>query len=205
MMRLYKRVLAALLCLALMTAVMPAAVFAAKGETGEYEDGDFVPGELIITLCEQYYTVDDEMQKDLADILPEIEIDEYSDMYLSVLMVSPIPREQWKPHLVAMVGTTFHVKLAEKTAEAVETAIEALKGNPYVKYAEKNFYAYPDGPGVPDPDEEVTVADALAVLRVAAKLVTVTPDLTAKFDKDGDGIVTVADAMMVLRIAAKLA
>ena len=54
-----------------------------------------------------------------------------------------------------------------------------------------------------DGDGEVTVADALSVLRVAAKLAL--PTRGATFDFDGDGAVTVADALMILRIAAKLA
>ncbi|MBO4583545.1 MAG: dockerin type I repeat-containing protein [Clostridia bacterium] len=56
-----------------------------------------------------------------------------------------------------------------------------------------------------DGDGEVTVADALLVLRVAAKLAQPTKSTGSAFDFDGDGEVTVADALSVLRIAAKLA
>lgn len=56
-----------------------------------------------------------------------------------------------------------------------------------------------------DGDGEITVADALNVLRIAAKLVPETPDAIAKGDMDGDGSLTVSDALRVLRIAAKLA
>ena len=56
-----------------------------------------------------------------------------------------------------------------------------------------------------DGDGEITVADALAVLRIAAKLVAETPDAVAKGDIDGDGTLTVSDALRVLRIAAGLA
>ena len=55
-----------------------------------------------------------------------------------------------------------------------------------------------------DGDGEITVADALSVLRIAAKLVPETPDALAKGDMDGDGTLTVSDALRVLRIAAKL-
>ncbi len=58
-------------------------------------------------------------------------------------------------------------------------------------------------PGDVDGDGEVTVSDALAVLRVAAKLAS--PTRGASFDFDGDGEITVADALAILRIAAKLA
>ena len=56
-----------------------------------------------------------------------------------------------------------------------------------------------------DGDGEVTVADALSVLRVAAKLAQPTKSTGSAFDFDGDGEVTVNDALCILRIAAKLA
>ncbi|MBO4934376.1 MAG: hypothetical protein J5441_04305 [Clostridia bacterium] len=56
-----------------------------------------------------------------------------------------------------------------------------------------------------DCDGEVTVADALSVLRVAARLAPETPEVLRIADMDGDGFITVSDALRVLRIAAKLA
>ena len=56
-----------------------------------------------------------------------------------------------------------------------------------------------------DGDEEITVADALKALRVAAKLVEATEDDMLTGDTDGDGEITVADALKILRVAAKLA
>ena len=56
-----------------------------------------------------------------------------------------------------------------------------------------------------DGDGAVTVADALAVLRIAAKLSPETPEALATGDMDGDGAITVSDALRVLRVAAKLA
>ncbi len=58
-------------------------------------------------------------------------------------------------------------------------------------------------PGDLDGDGEVTVADALAALRAAAKLTPPVKSAGASFDFDGDGEVTVADALAILRIAAK--
>ena len=55
-----------------------------------------------------------------------------------------------------------------------------------------------------DKDGSVTVADALSVLRVAAKLAQSTPDMIRFGDVDCDGSITVADALSVLRVAAKL-
>ena len=56
-----------------------------------------------------------------------------------------------------------------------------------------------------DGDGEISVADALAALRIAAKLVAETPEAVEIGDTDGDGHVTVADALAILRVAAKLA
>ncbi len=58
--------------------------------------------------------------------------------------------------------------------------------------------------GDPDGDGEITVSDALAALRVAAKLAEPTPVLLACCDIDGDGVITVSDALAILRVAAKL-
>ena len=56
-----------------------------------------------------------------------------------------------------------------------------------------------------DGDGEITVSDALAALRIAAKLADETPEAIAIGDADGDGRITVADALAILRVAAKLA
>ncbi|MBO4584223.1 MAG: dockerin type I repeat-containing protein [Clostridia bacterium] len=55
-----------------------------------------------------------------------------------------------------------------------------------------------------DGDDQITVADALKALRIAAKLVQPTEDDIAIGDVDGDGEITVADALKILRVAAKL-
>ena len=56
-----------------------------------------------------------------------------------------------------------------------------------------------------DFDGEITVADALKALRIAAKLAQETPESIEIGDVDGDGEITVADALKILRVAAKLA
>ena len=56
-----------------------------------------------------------------------------------------------------------------------------------------------------DGDGEITVADALRALRIAAKLVEPTEDDMLTGDVDGDYDITVNDALMILRVAAKLA
>ena len=56
-----------------------------------------------------------------------------------------------------------------------------------------------------DGDNEITVADALKALRIAAKLVAATDNDMQTGDIDKDGDITVADALKILRVAAKLA
>ena len=56
-----------------------------------------------------------------------------------------------------------------------------------------------------DNDGEITVADALKALRIAAKLVQPTDEDVMIGDTDNDGEITVADALKILRVAAKLA
>ena len=59
--------------------------------------------------------------------------------------------------------------------------------------------------GDADGDGKITVADALAALRVAAKLADPTPALLAACDINGNGAIEVDDALAILRVAAKLA
>ena len=54
-------------------------------------------------------------------------------------------------------------------------------------------------------NDKIEVDDALAALRIAAKLAEETPESILVGDTDGDGHVTVADALAILRVAAKLA
>ena len=56
-----------------------------------------------------------------------------------------------------------------------------------------------------DNDGEITVADALNALRIAANLVKFSDDDVLRGDVDGDGEITVGDALKILRVAAKLA
>ena len=56
-----------------------------------------------------------------------------------------------------------------------------------------------------DGDGQITVSDALAALRIAAKLAEETPEAVEIGDADGDGRITVSDALAILRVAAKLA
>jgi len=60
-------------------------------------------------------------------------------------------------------------------------------------------------PGDFDLDGEITVADALAALRIAAKMTECTSSDLKIGDMDKDGEISVADALAILRIAAQMA
>ena len=213
----FKRILAIMLCLALTIAIIPIMVFADVGKPGNNEPENtidiIIPGEVNVLLKEPYYSYGD-TYPDLREILPEIEIESYTDLCLSVILASNKSLEETNSIILSHVGTEFTVKLTEKTAEATENAVELLKSNPYVKWAGANtYYNTCIGPGeiiIIDPsgnivESEVTVADALDVLRVAVGLSFAVPEKLVEFDKDNDGEITVADALTVLRVAAKLA
>ena len=55
-----------------------------------------------------------------------------------------------------------------------------------------------------DKDGEITVADALAALRIAARISDKTEEAILIGDADGDGEISVADALAILRVAAKI-
>lgn len=56
-----------------------------------------------------------------------------------------------------------------------------------------------------DGDGVITVSDALAALRIAAKMAESTAEALSIGDVDGDGNITVSDALAILRVAAKMA
>lgn len=84
-------------------------------------------------------------------------------------------------------------------AEGYRTYVCTICGDEYTEILPKLLRGDPDGDG------DITVADALGALRVAARLTEATPELIACCDTDGDEAVTVADALIILRVAAKLA
>jgi hypothetical protein len=52
-----------------------------------------------------------------------------------------------------------------------------------------------------DCDGELTIADAVLILRAAIGLETLTPEALSAADVDGDGILTMADALITARRA----
>ena len=73
------------------------------------------------------------------------------------------------------------------------------------EYSDSFAVTVADKRGDPDGDGEITVSDALAALRAAARLIEVNDHIMATCDIDGDGEITVSDALAILRVAAKLA
>ncbi len=203
MKKLYKRVLAAVLCLALMAAIVPATAFAwyIPNIPEDAKNGDIVPGVVVVKLKEAY--VGNPME-----LFPYLEIASIEDMYLSVLIVSGKNIDDADEELLKMLGTSLIITLVEESVEAVEKAIEQLNMDNRVLYAHADHVVFAtDDPVVNPPsyENEITVGDALKALRVAAGLQEATAELVAAYDTDGDGEITVADALTVLRIAAKLA
>ena len=94
-------------------------------------------------------------------------------------------------------------------SEPGDYLLEVVNGTKYVSIRFSIKEKTPPPPEVKrgdmDGDNEITVADALKALRIAAKLVAPTEDDIAIGDIDRDGEVTVADALKILRVAAKLA
>ena len=78
------------------------------------------------------------------------------------------------------------------------------------RYARSQVYPIIEKPigevikGDLDGDGVITVSDALAALRIAAKLMDETNDAIAIGDMDSDGTITVADALKILRISVGL-
>ena len=113
------------------------------------------------------------------------------------------PKASWKTATSATLDGVEYVKDTDITTVGEHTLV-VTNDNVVVTI---NFTVVDTSftPGDMDGDGEITVADALNVLRIAAKLAEETPEALRIGDMDGDGEITVSDALRVLRIAAKLA
>ncbi|MBQ6552103.1 MAG: hypothetical protein IJL83_00570 [Clostridia bacterium] len=113
------------------------------------------------------------------------------------------PKASWKKATSATLDGAEYAKDTEITAPG-EHVLVITNENVTVTVT-FTVIARETAAGDMDGDGEITVADALAVLRIAAKLADETPDALRVGDMDADGAITVSDALRVLRIAAKLA
>ncbi len=134
-----------------------------------------------------------------ADLLPEDGGDASALGALTYYDETAYTSESYAPYAAALKNA--HAVRANRyssqsdidsAAAAVSAAAEELVELDYMK-------------GDFDFDGEITVADALAALRIAAKLADETPESVLIGDVDGDGHVTVSDALAILRAAAGLA
>ena len=111
---------------------------------------------------------------------------------------------------------TWDVGTATLNGEAIENGTEITEFGSYTlivtngdKQVIINFAVVeeiiPDYiPGDLDKDGIITVSDALAALRVAAKMAEETEEIVLIGDADADGKITVSDALAILRVAAKM-
>ena len=142
MKKLYKRILAVALCLALTAALVPATVFAWCMD--DLKPGDIVPGRVVVGLKEVY-------SGDPAELFTYLEIKSIEDMYLSVIISSGKTPEEVNGTIREMIGTTFVIDLVEETEEAVYEAVALLTADDRVKYAEPDHVV---GPDVEEPDDK---------------------------------------------------
>ena len=114
----------------------------------------------------------------------------------------------------APVTITWDVGRGELNGVSVESGVTISESGEYVlKVTNRDkvitvSFGVNAGPvavlGDPDGDGEITVSDALAALRIAAKIKEETPYMIACCDIDKDGEVTVGDALYILRVAVGL-
>lgn len=150
---------------------------------------DIVPGEVIIDFKDKF-------EGDISALFPGLKIEKWEDVVASLLEKDPDSE-----YLLSVKCKTFCVSLEDKTEDAIYKAIDEIIECSLVSSAYPNYIVNADDDGE---TYEATVADALAVLRIAAKLVKLDPESIQAVDFDNDGKVTVADALAVLRVAAKL-
>jgi len=96
---------------------------------------DFMPGEVLIGLKEPYKGESPE------SLFPELEIAAMEDLYLPV--IDALYTDRSKAKTASRIGTAFIIKLPGEARESVLNAIEVLKRNPRVKYAQPNYIDEP--------------------------------------------------------------
>ena len=116
--------------------------------------------------------------------------------------VSAVP--SWNIGTATLNGNPF--EMGGEITELGDYTLVVTNGNKQVTVNFKIVEAKPEGiRGDLDADGKITVSDALAALRVAAKMAEETADIVALGDADNDGKITVSDALAILRVAAKMA
>lgn len=158
----------------------------------------------------------DAYEGDVATLFPDVEIERVVESTEGSRRALEEHGKPFPDRLKARMNKEFRVTLVDKSADALLDALEKMGavGCELIESISPQIFTFVPGEYCPadfdddvvvDPpvNEKLTVADALAVLRVAAGLAT--PEVGENYDKDGDGEVTVNDALIILRIAAGLA
>ncbi|MCL2049365.1 MAG: S8 family serine peptidase [Defluviitaleaceae bacterium] len=111
-------------------------------------ENEFMPGEVIVGLKAR------NMRSEPRALFSGLDIAEIEDLYEPLVapfepsggatreMVASVNKERLSA-LREQVGTVYVITLSSKTRGSVLEAIEVLKKNPYVSYAEPNYISYP--------------------------------------------------------------
>ena len=162
-------------------------------------DSKHIAAEIFITQksCIAFWTLPDGIATEKADFSALGELPYYDETAYTAESYAPYAAALKEAN--AVKANTYSAQsvidsAAQAVAEAAEGLVEGTEEPPVVIIK-----------GDMDGDGEITVADALKALRIAAKLVQPTDEDLQIGDIDGDGEITVADALKILRVAAKLA
>ncbi len=133
-----KRIFALFMSLLLLPSAFAGVTSFAVEETSEVPpiieldlEKDFVPGQLMIVLREPY------LGNNLAEVLPEISIASYYDIYGDV--IEELGEENVTDVMLDGMGTMFTVTLTEETEEAVTDALDKLSDNTNLLSASPNY------------------------------------------------------------------
>ena len=160
-------------------------------------DSKHIAAEVFITQksCIAFWTLPDGIATEKADFSALDELPYYDETAYTA--------ESYAPYAAALKSANA-VKAnpysAQTAIDAAAQAVTEAAGGLVEGGEEPPVFIKGDMDG----DGEITVADALRALRIAAKLVQPTDEDMLIGDIDGDGEITVADALKILRVAAKL-
>jgi len=131
----------------------------------------------------------------------EVNAGETANLSLTILPEGTVLTYEWKSlnEDIATVENGVVTGVAEGSAKIEVLVVETGKTytfdvNVKTPYMKGDF----------DFDKQLSVADALAALRIAARMVECTDTDLIIGDIDADGEITVADALAILRVAAKM-
>lgn len=135
------------------------------------------------------------------NLVPEETYADFSELKAENTYVDEMlwSKDSYEEYIVAEKRATTVIQNKYSSKVDIDSALADLKAAKAGLTEEQDIMK-----GDFDNDMEITVADALAALRIAAKLVPEDAKAIAVGDVDGDNHITVADALAILRVAAKL-